>query len=393
MKRKGFTLVELLAVIAILAILVIIALPNVLKMFNESKEKIFLTESKLVFKEAINQTIKDRNYTDAVYCKSMNDEVNSLDMSGRDIYYYIKANVNDNTGTIIVWDNERYAKYKGDKLDASVLDNAEKITDDIKNATCDNIAEAVGLVDKISDTYKVTGSAEYSNLKMSVSIKVNMENMNDSTIDKVKYFISKKLKDETEFTEIDTYVATNKSEKFEYSFEDETNVITFGTEYKVIAYTEDGREIDESIFNYDYCFVAGTKVKTENGFKNIEDIKVGEIIYSYNLDNNNLELKKVLDTIKSSTIDTYKVTIGDKEVEMSPKHQIYIIDKGWVRAYNLKVGDKLLDINGKEVSIAKIEYKKYDKPIDTYNLTVEGNGNYFVTNIQVLVHNAPSAST
>ena len=34
MKNKGFTLVELLAVIAILALLVIIALPNVLKMFN-----------------------------------------------------------------------------------------------------------------------------------------------------------------------------------------------------------------------------------------------------------------------------------------------------------------------------------------------------------------------
>ena len=34
MKRKGFTLVELLAVIAILALLVIIALPNVLKIFN-----------------------------------------------------------------------------------------------------------------------------------------------------------------------------------------------------------------------------------------------------------------------------------------------------------------------------------------------------------------------
>ena len=129
--KKGFTLVELLAVIAIMAILLIIALPNVLKMFNESKEKIFLTESKSVFKEAINQTIKDRNFSDVIYCKSMNDEVNPLDMSGRDIYYYIKANVNDNTGTIIVWDNERYAKYKGDKLDPSILDNAEKITDDI----------------------------------------------------------------------------------------------------------------------------------------------------------------------------------------------------------------------------------------------------------------------
>ena len=38
MKKKGFTLVELLAVIAILAILVIIALPNVMGMFNTAKE-------------------------------------------------------------------------------------------------------------------------------------------------------------------------------------------------------------------------------------------------------------------------------------------------------------------------------------------------------------------
>ena len=35
MSKKGFTLVQLLAVIAILAVLVIIALPNVLKMFNK----------------------------------------------------------------------------------------------------------------------------------------------------------------------------------------------------------------------------------------------------------------------------------------------------------------------------------------------------------------------
>ena len=397
MKRKGFTLVELLAVIAILAILVIIALPNVLKMFNESKKNSFLTEAKTVYSEAgkkyISDSITSPGNNEHIYCKSKTDSLNPLSLSGRGINYYVKTDSKGIVNTIVVWDDARYIALKSSEISATNLNDAKDITDDIKNATCDNIAEAVGLVDKISDTYKVTGSAEYSNLKMSVSIKVNMENMNDSTIDKVKYFISKKLEDKTEFTEIDTYVATNKSEKFEYSFEDNTNVMESGTEYKVIAYTEDGREIDESIFNYDYCFVAGTKVKTENGFKNIEDIKIGDKVYSYNLNNNSLELKKVLNTIKSNTIDTYKVTIGGKTVEMSPKHQIYIIDKGWVRAYNLKVDDKLLDINGKEVSITKIEYKKYDKPIDTYNLTVEGNGNYFVTNIQVLVHNAPSAST
>ena len=385
--NKGFTLVELLAVIAIMAILLIIALPNVLKMFNESKEKIFLTESKSVFKEAINQTIKDRNLSDVIYCKSMNDEINPLHMSGREIYYYIKANVNDKTGTIIVWDNERYAKYKGDKLDPSVLDNAEKITDDIKNATCDNIAEAVGLVDKISDTYKVTGSVTFGD-SQHLSLNIKMNNMNDSTFSKVKYVISRKLKNETAYTKVNEYVATNKAEGFNYTFLDETNPYSMDTKYQVVAYTDDNRKIDEILVSYVYCFVKGTKVKTENGFKNIEDIKIGDKVYSYNLDNNSLELKKVLNTIKSNTIDTYKVTIGGKTVEMSPKHQLYIIDKGWVRAYNLNVNDKLLDVNGKQVSISKIEYIKYDSPIDTYNLTIEGNNNYFVTDIQVLVHNA-----
>ena len=387
--NKGFTLVELLAIIAIMAILLIIALPNVLKMFNESKEKIFLTESKSVFKEAINQTIKDRNLSDVIYCKSMNDEINPLHMSGREIYYYIKANVNDKTGTIIVWDNERYAKYKGDKLDPSVLDNAEKITDDIKNATCDNIAEAVGLVDKISDTYKVTGSVTFGD-SQHLSLNIKMNNMNDSTFSKVKYVISRKLKNETAYTKVNEYVATNKAEGFNYTFLDETNPYSMDTKYQVVAYTDDNRKIDEILVSYVYCFVKGTKVKTENGFKNIEDIKIGDKVYSYNLNNNSLELKKVLNTIKSNTIDTYKVTIGGKTVEMSPKHQLYIIDKGWVRAYDLNVNDKLLDVNGKQITISKIEYKKYDSPIDTYNLTIEGNNNYFVTDIQVLVHNAPS---
>ena len=387
--NKGFTLVELLAVIAIMAILLIIALPNVLKMFNESKEKIFLTESKSVFKEAINQTIKDRNLSDVIYCKSMNDEINPLHMSGREIYYYIKANVNDKTGTIIVWDNERYAKYKGDKLDPVVLDNAEKITDDIKNATCENIVEVVGLVDKIKPEYKVTGSVTFGDRKH-LSLNIKMNNMNDSTFSKVKYVISRKLNYETTYTKVNEYVATNKAEGFNYTFLDETRFYSTDTEYQVVAYTDDNRKIDEILVSYVYCFVKGTKVKTETGFKNIEDIKIGDKVYSYNLNNNSLELKKVLNTIKSNTIDTYKVTIGGKTVEMSPKHQLYIIDKGWVRAYDLNVNDKLLDVNGKQITISKIEYKKYDSPIDTYNLTIEGNNNYFVTDIQVLVHNAPS---
>ncbi len=50
--KKGFTLVELLAVIAILAILVIIALPNVMGMFNTAKQNSFNTEVKEIYKTA-----------------------------------------------------------------------------------------------------------------------------------------------------------------------------------------------------------------------------------------------------------------------------------------------------------------------------------------------------
>ena len=64
MNKKGFTLVELLAVIAILAILVIIALPNVMGMFNTAKKNSFATEVKEVYKTAQQQWMLD-NMTSA----------------------------------------------------------------------------------------------------------------------------------------------------------------------------------------------------------------------------------------------------------------------------------------------------------------------------------------
>ena len=93
MKKKGFTLVELLAVIAILAILVIIALPNVMGMFNTANENSFYTEVKEIYKTAQNQWMLD-NMSGAnqsiTYTRS---GTNKLDLSGRDdIDYSITIN-------------------------------------------------------------------------------------------------------------------------------------------------------------------------------------------------------------------------------------------------------------------------------------------------------------
>ena len=61
--NKGFTLVELLAVIAILAILVIIAIPNVLKMFNDSKKNAFMVQARKTANVAQEHTVLSSDKT------------------------------------------------------------------------------------------------------------------------------------------------------------------------------------------------------------------------------------------------------------------------------------------------------------------------------------------
>ena len=84
--KKGFTLVELLAVIAILAILVIIALPNIMGMFNNAKRQLFINELKIIYGAAQKEWMSDsfNSKSSRVYA---NDDSNScvrkLDISGR----------------------------------------------------------------------------------------------------------------------------------------------------------------------------------------------------------------------------------------------------------------------------------------------------------------------
>ena len=52
MNKKGFTLVELLAVIALVSILSIIAIPNVVSTINNSKKNTFLTDAKRMVSKA-----------------------------------------------------------------------------------------------------------------------------------------------------------------------------------------------------------------------------------------------------------------------------------------------------------------------------------------------------
>ena len=393
MNKKGFTLVELLAVIAILALLVLVAVPNVLGMFNKAKKDTFLTEAKNIFKESASKYISDNMHNSNegnIYCKSETDSKNPLDMDIGNTYYYIEKDGTGKTIKFVAWNSSGYVtKIVGDNVMLNDVTNDNMTESSVKNITCNNVLTSLDVEPKLTRTYAISASASYPSTYSTVTVSIDSSSTTDE-FDKVRYVLYRKNSSDV-YVKVNEFVQTNKSENFKLSYDDyDFGDIPLNVFYKVEAYTENNLKIGEKEFEKSYCFVAGTKVKTENGYKNIEDIKIGEKVYSYNLDTNELELKEVIDTIESSTIDTYKMTVGDKTVEMSPRHQIYIIDKGWTRAYDVKSGDMMLSINGKKIEITNIEYKKYDEPIKTYNLTVEGNSNYFVTDIQVLVHNAGS---
>ena len=390
MNKKGFTLVELLAVIAILALLVIIALPNVLSMFNKAKKDTFLTEAKSIFKESTNKYISDNMHNSNegnIYCKSETDSKNPLDMDIGNTYYYIEKDNTGKTIKFVAWNSSGYVtKIVGDNVMLNDVTGNNVSESSVKDITCNNVLTNLEVISKLTKTYTINAnaSAETSN-KGKLTISIASSNTTDE-FNKVKYIIYKK--NNTEYVEIHETVLTNKSNNFTLNYYDESFSNSKDMYYKVEAYTENNLKIGEKEFTHlFFCFVAGTKVKTENGFKNIEDIKIGEKVYSFNLDNNEIELKEVLELIHSSAKDTYKLTIGGKTVEMTSKHQVYIVDKGWTRAYNIKIGDMMLSASGDKVKITNIEHIKYDEPIDTYNLAVEDNSNYFVTDIQVLVHN------
>ena len=106
MNKKGFTLVELLAVIAILAILVVMAVPNVINLFNGAKVSTFISQAESLYKTAEQQVVANQMRVTASstneFCSS--DATKKLNLSGSEsIHYYVKF---DGTGKVTEFDVE-----------------------------------------------------------------------------------------------------------------------------------------------------------------------------------------------------------------------------------------------------------------------------------------------
>lgn len=144
MNKKGFTLVELLAVIALLGILMTISVPNIISTINNNKKDSFLIDSK-------------RLVSRAEYLKSLNKEDRDKIMNGENVIYsfsdlnstgdfdsdtdggkysnntYIIVSFDNNTNTykfcVYIEGSKRKIGEKASCLDSSNLDSIDVVKD------------------------------------------------------------------------------------------------------------------------------------------------------------------------------------------------------------------------------------------------------------------------
>jgi hypothetical protein len=144
-------------------------------------------------------------------------------------------------------------------------------------------------------------------------------------------------------------------------------------------------------------FIAGTQISTPLGLKLIENINIGDEVYSVNLFTNELFKKKIIDKYKIPAKNTLNVSFNDgTNLIVTQEHPFWnptIQSYEKIKYFN--VGDKVLSIKN---SISKIlaitsitPLTLYDgQPV--YNLHVDGEFNNYLAN-GILVHNKYAATT
>ena len=101
------------------------------------------------------------------------------------------------------------------------------------------------------------------------------------------------------------------------------------------------------------CFLKNTKVMTRSGEKNIQDIKVGELVKTPK------GYQKVLKTFQRDYKGLFVgIRVGNKKVVMTANHPVWT-KRGWIRADSLRIGDFLQTVKNKLIQVNGIVHFKF----------------------------------
>ncbi len=92
-----------------------------------------------------------------------------------------------------------------------------------------------------------------------------------------------------------------------------------------------------------FCFPSETKIMINDKEKNIEDVKIGDVVSGANKELNKTKEKTDQLFVRDYEGDLIKIVLEDNSVlRLTPNHLIYIKDKGWVEAKFIKEKDEVV---------------------------------------------------
>ena len=94
------------------------------------------------------------------------------------------------------------------------------------------------------------------------------------------------------------------------------------------------------------CFTGDTLVAAENGQKRIDEIKVGDKVWAFNVETRESELKTVTKVYVHSVDEILHLYTDEGDIDTTANHPFYVVGKGWVAAGDLVVGDEVFNLDG-----------------------------------------------
>lgn len=136
------------------------------------------------------------------------------------------------------------------------------------------------------------------------------------------------------------------------------------------------------------CFPEGTKIATPAGSRRIETLIGGDRVLAYDFDARGVVDRPVTALLEGSTHSWVDIELDTFVIRATRRHPFWIDSHGrWIDAADLEAGMTVLLLDGTTVAIRSVNVTEFDREERTYNLTVEGVGNFFAGEPGVLVHN------
>jgi hypothetical protein len=135
-------------------------------------------------------------------------------------------------------------------------------------------------------------------------------------------------------------------------------------------------------------------VATLSGLMPIEDVQVGDLVWSRNETTGETQLREVVQVFETADQAIYEVDVetASGEVETlgtTAEHPFWVADLGWVPASRLLAGDELISNTGAMLKVRQVRGSPRRETV--YNFEVAGDHTYFVGELGVWVHNLCAA--